>query len=375
MVRQSFAAMTPTERRRVAAMYASILALHVLGFGIFVIWVLPAHYKLFGVGLSVTAYTLGLRHAFDADHISAIDNTTRKVMSQRQGTGQPRPFGFGYFFSLGHSTIVFVMGVGIIVAEKAVLPAVTHNNSTLEVFGANFGTIVSACFLFLIGLLNLVILAGIVRVFRAMRRGEYDEAELERQLDNRGFFYRFFGRWLRAIGKDWQMYPVGVVFGLGFDTATEVLLLTTTAFLASEHVAWQAILALPILFTAGMTLMDTSDGVFMNAAYGWAFFNPVRKVYYNLAMTGLSVAICFFIGGIETLGLVPLEVHGINQTSGFWGFMYNFNINTAGFVIVGMFIGTWVAAMAVWRYGHIEERWTARLNKGRGEVRGLAEAD
>jgi nickel/cobalt transporter (NiCoT) family protein len=375
MVRQSFAAMTPAERHRVVAMYASILALHLLGFGIFVIWVLPAHYKLFGVGLSVTAYTLGLRHAFDADHISAIDNTTRKVMSQREGTGQPRPLAFGYFFSLGHSTVVFALGIGIIVAEKTVLPAVTHSNSSLEVFGANFGTIVSACFLFLIGLLNLVILAGIVRVFRAMRRGEYDEEQLERQLDNRGFFYRFFGRWMRAIDKEWHMYPVGVVFGLGFDTATEVLLLTTTAFLASERVPWPAILALPILFTAGMALMDASDGVFMNVAYGWAFFNPVRKVYYNLAITGLSVAICFFIGGIETLGLIPAEVHGISQTSGFWGFMRNFNINTAGFVIVGMFVGTWVAAMAVWRYGRIEERWTARLREGRSDASGLAQTE
>jgi nickel/cobalt transporter (NiCoT) family protein len=373
MFRQSFTALTPVERRRVIAMYGSIVGLHVLGFGIFVVYVLPAHYKLFGVGLSVTAYTLGLRHAFDADHISAIDNTTRKVLGQRQGTGRPRPLAFGYFFSLGHSTIVFVLGVGIIVAEKTVLPAVTHSNSSLESFGGTFGTIVSASFLFLIALLNLVILAGIVRVFRSMRRGEYDEAELERQLENRGFFYRFFGRWMKAIDKEWQMYPVGVVFGMGFDTATEVALLTTTALLASEHIAWQAILALPILFTAGMSVMDTSDGVFMNAAYGWAFFNPVRKVYYNLAITGLSVAICVFIGGIETLSLIPQEVHGISQTSGFWGFMYNFNINTAGFVIVGMFIATWAGAMAIWRYGRIEEKWTARLNKGQNEVQGLAD--
>jgi nickel/cobalt transporter (NiCoT) family protein len=353
--------MSRIERTRVLAMYGSIVAMHVLGFAVFVVYVLPAHYKLFGVGLSVTAYTLGLRHAFDADHISAIDNTTRKVMNERLGTSKPRPFSFGYFFSLGHSTIVVTMGIGIIIAEKTVLPAVTHSNSSLEVFGANFGTIISAAFLFLIGLMNLVVLAGIVRVFRSMRRGQYDEAELERQLDNRGFFYRFFGRWMRVIDKEWKMYPVGVVFGMGFDTATEVLLLTTTAFLASEHIAWQAIIALPILFTAGMTLMDTTDGVFMNMAYGWAFFNPVRKVYYNLAITGLSVAICFFIGGIEALSLVPLEVHGVSQTRGFWGFMYNFNINTAGFVIVGMFIATWVAAMLIWRYGRIEEKWSRRL--------------
>jgi len=374
MFRQSFTTMTPVERRRMIAMYGSIVGLHVLGFGIFIVYVLPAHYKLFGIGLSVTAYTLGLRHAFDADHISAIDNTTRKVLGERQGTGRPRPLAFGYFFSLGHSTIVFALGIGIIVAEKTVLPAVTHSGSSLESFGGTFGTVVSASFLFLIALLNLVILAGIVRVFRSMRRGEYDEAELERQLENRGFFYRFFGRWMKAIDKEWQMYPVGVVFGMGFDTATEVALLTTTALLASEHIAWQAILALPILFTAGMSVMDTSDGLFMNVAYGWAFFNPVRKVYYNLAITGLSVAICVFIGGIETLSLIPQEVHGVSQTSGFWGFMYNFNINTAGFVIVGMFIATWAGAMAIWRYGRIEEKWTARLQQGgRADPAGLAD--
>jgi high-affinity nickel-transport protein len=366
MIRQSFHLMSPVERRRTLGMYGSILALHALGFLVFIVYVLPAHYKLFGIGLSVTAYTLGLRHAFDADHISAIDNTTRKVMNERQGTDKPRPFAFGYFFSLGHSTIVVVIGVGIIIAEKTVLPAVTHSNSSLEVFGANFGTIISAAFLFLIAFLNLVVLAGIIKVFKSMRRGEYDEAELERQLENRGFFYRFFGRWMKVINKEWQMYPVGVVFGMGFDTATEVALLTTTALLASEHIPWQAILALPILFTAGMVLMDTTDGMFMNMAYGWAFFNPVRKVFYNLAITGLSVAICFFIGAIETLSLIPLEVHGFSQTSGFWGFMYNFNINTAGFVIVGMFVVTWVAAIAIWRFGHIEEKWSARLQGGGG---------
>jgi len=359
--RESFRTMERTERRRVIGMYGSILLLHALGFFVFIAYVLPAHYKLFGVGLSVTAYTLGLRHAFDADHISAIDNATRKSMNQRTH-GEPRPFAYGYFFSLGHSSIVIAIGAGIIIAARTVLPAVTHSNSSLESFGGTFGTIASAAFLFLIGALNLVILGGIIRVFRAMRRGEYNEAELEQQLEKRGFFYRFFGRWMNAIGKEWQMYPVGVVFGMGFDTATEVALLTTTALLASERIPWQAIIALPILFTAGMSLMDTTDGIFMNLAYGWAFFNPVRKVFYNLAITGLSVAICFFIGGIEALSLIPLEYHGVSQTNGFWGFMYNFNINSAGFVIVGMFIVTWAVAIAIWRWGHIEEKWSARLH-------------
>ena len=378
MIRQSFHAMTPVERRRVLGMYGSILLLHVLGFFVFIVLVVPEHYKGLGIGVSVLAYTLGLRHAFDADHISAIDNTTRKAMNQRnefvnrtaadepQGTVPPRPFAFGFFFSLGHSTIVVAIGVGIIIAERTVFAAVSHDGSGLEQFGGLFGTIVSASFLFLIGALNLVILAGIVKVFRSMRRGKYDEAELERQLENRGFFYRFFGRWMRAINKEWQMYPVGVVFGMGFDTATEVALLATTALLATQHVPWYAILCLPLLFTAGMTLMDTTDGMFMNLAYGWAFFNPVRKVFYNLAITGLSVAICFFIGGIELLGLLPQEIHSLSQTSGFWGLMYNFDINKAGFVIVGMFIVTWTAAMLIWRYGHIEERWSARLQAPAG---------
>jgi high-affinity nickel-transport protein len=299
LLRQSFTAMTAQERARLIAMYGVIGGLHVAGFVILFAFVVPSHYKGLGVGVAVLAYTLGLRHAFDADHISAIDNCTRKVLGERQGTGAPRPLGFGFFFSLGYSTVVVAIGAGIVVAEKTVFGAVSDNGSGLERFGGLFGTVVSAPFLLLIGLLNLVVLAGIVRVFASMRRSEYDEAELERQLANRGFFYRFFGRWMKVITKEWQLYPVGVVFGLGFDTATEVALLATTALLASQHIPWYAIVCLPVLFTAGMTFMDTTDGLLMNLAYGWAFFNPVRKVYYNLAITGLSVAICFVIGAVE----------------------------------------------------------------------------
>ena len=367
LVRQSFTAMTPQERARVIAMYGVIAGLHVLGFVIFFVFVVPSHYQGLGIGVSILAYTLGLRHAFDADHISAIDNTTRKVLGERQGTGQPRPFGFGFFFSLGHCTVVVALGIAIIVAEKTVFSAVADSGSSLERFGGLFGTVVSASFLLLIGLLNLVVLAGIVRVFTAMRRGEYDEAELERQLASRGFFSRFFGRWMKAITREWQLYPVGVLFGLGFDTATEVALLATTALLAAQHIPWYAIACLPVLFTAGMTLLDTTDGLFMNLAYGWAFFNPVRKVYYNLAITGLSVAICFFVGGIETFTLVSHEIKGLSHTHGFWGLVSRFNLNTAGFVIVGMFILTWLAALLIWRYGHIEERWGARLQPGTPE--------
>ena len=356
------------------AMYGVIAGLHVLGFFIFLVFVVPSHYKGLGIGVCILAYTLGLRHAFDADHISAIDNTTRKVISERQGTGQPRPFGFGFFFSLGHSTVVVAIGIGIVVAEKTIFSAVAASGSGLEQFGNLFGTVVSAAFLLLIGLLNLVILAGIMRIFASMRRGEYDEAELERQLASRGFFSRFFGRWMSLITKEWQLYPVGVLFGLGFDTATEVALLASTAVLASQHIPWYAIVCLPVLFTAGMTVMDTTDGLFMNMAYGWAFFNPVRKAYYNLAITGLSVAICLVIGGIEALGLLPREIKGLSQDHGFWGLISHFDINTAGFVIVGLFTATWLAALLVWRFGRIEEKWATSVQPAPAQPRFCAGA-
>jgi high-affinity nickel-transport protein len=358
--------LSPTDWWRVGGMVSVVVALHVIGFGIFFAFVVPQHYKGLGIGVSLTAYTLGLRHAFDADHISAIDNTTRKLMNDRQGeAGSKRPLSVGYYFSLGHSTIVIAIGAGIVIAEKTVYGAVSSSSSGLEQFGGVFGTIVSATFLYLIALLNIVILAGIFKVFRAMRRGTYDEAELERQLENRGLMYRFFGKWMKSITKEWQMYPVGVVFGLGFDTATEVALLATTALLATQVLPWYSIMCLPILFTAGMALMDTIDGCFMNGAYGWAFFNPVRKVYYNLAITGLSVAICFFIGTIEVFGLLPMELH---IHGAFWNFMENFNINTAGFVIVGMFVLTWAVALCIWKYGRVEEKWSARLKPGESSL-------
>jgi nickel/cobalt transporter (NiCoT) family protein len=347
------------EWRTISWMLITIVALHVIGFGILFGLVLPGHYSHFGVGLGILAYTLGLRHAFDADHISAIDNTTRKLLNERHGVeGTSRPLKLGYYFSLGHSTIVVVIGLGMVFAERAVFHAVSNSHSGLEQFGGVFGTSISATFLFLIALMNLVILAGIIRVFRSMRNGTYDEAELEAHLQNRGLMYRYFGKWMRSIDKEWKLYPVGVVFGMGFDTATEVILLATTAVLAAEHLPWYSIMCLPILFTAGMVLMDTIDCMFMNVAYGWAFFNPVRKIFYNLAITGLSIAICFFIGAVEVLGLLPQELH---WKGAFWRWTSGFNINTAGMIIVGMFIVTWLGAVAIWRYGHIEEKWGATI--------------
>jgi high-affinity nickel-transport protein len=353
------ASLSPDDWRRTRWMFASILLLHLIGFGIFIIFVVPGHYKGLGIGVSILAYTLGSRHAFDADHISAIDNTTRKLMNDRLDVpGARRPLSVGYWFSLGHSTIVVAIGAGLVIAEKAVYGAVSNNGSGLERFGGVFGTLVSATFLFLIALLNIVILVGILKVFNSMRNGSYDEAELERQLNNRGLMFRFFGKWMKSITKEWQMYPVGVVFGMGFDTATEVALLATTALLAARALPWYSIMCLPILFTAGMAFLDTLDGCFMNFAYGWAFFNPVRKIYYNLAITALSIAICFIVGAIEVLGLLPTELH---WHGGFWRFMEHFNINIAGYIIVGMFIIFWTVALLFWRYAHVEEKWGSKL--------------
>lgn len=360
-IRDSVTSLSSLERRRVLVMFGSILVLHVVGFFIFIAFVVPAHYRGLGIGVSVLAYTLGLRHTFDADHIAAIDGATRRAISERAGSDRARPLSFGYFFSLGHSTIVVAVGIGIIVAERAVFTAVSTNNSGLEQFGGITGTIVSASFLFVIGILNLIVLNGLVKPFVSIRRGEYDKDELERQLENRGCFYRFVSRWTKAIDKEWKMYPTGVLFGLGFDTASEVVLLATTALYASRHVPWYAIVCLPILFSAGMTLLDTTDGIFMNFAYGWAYINPVRKVYYNLAITSRSVAICFIIGLIEVLGLMPSEIHSLGHDSGVWGFVYHFNVNAAGFAILGVFALFFAGAMALWRYGRTEERFGAPL--------------
>lgn len=326
-----------------------VLLLHIIGWGIFILAILPQHYKALGIGVAITAYTLGMRHAFDADHIAAIDNTTRKLMNEGK-----RPLSVGFFFSLGHSTVVFGLGVALTIAAKAVFGQVHNSNSALQSLGGVFGTSISGAFLYIIAILNLVILVGIVKIFISMRRGTYDEAEMEAQLANRGMMSRFFGKLMNTIKSPWRIYPVGVLFGLGFDTATEVALLATTAGAAESLLPWYAVLSLPVLFAAGMTLLDTLDGSFMNFAYGWAFANPVRKVYYNIIITGLSVAVALLIGTVELLGLLGTELH---VTGSFWRPLENFNINAAGFVIVGLFVVTWIAAISIWKFGRVQERW------------------
>jgi high-affinity nickel-transport protein len=347
--------LSPAEWRRVGAMTAAVVGLHLLGWGVFVFVIVPAHYKALGLGVAVTAYTLGMRHAFDADHISAIDNTTRKLMSEGQ-----RPLSVGFFFSLGHSSVVVGLGIAVTAAARSVFHAVNNPKSGLEQGGGLIGTAVSGTFLYLIAAINIVILVGIVKVFMEMRRGLYDEEQLEAQLNARGFMFRFFGRLMRSIRAPWQMYPVGILFGLGFDTATEIALLAATAGAATSHLPWYSVLCLPILFTAGMTLLDTIDGSFMNFAYGWAFSRPVRKVYYNIVITGLSVFVAFFIGTVEILGLIASQA---NLSGGFWDWASGFNINKAGFIIAGGFVAVWVVAVTVWRLGRVEHRWESAALK------------
>jgi high-affinity nickel-transport protein len=303
----------------------------------------------------VTAYTLGLRHAFDADHISAIDNTTRKLMSEGK-----RPMSVGFFFSLGHSTIVFALAFLFAIGVKALGGQVRNQSSTLHNVTSWIGAGVSGTFLYVIAALNVVILWGIIRVFLEMRTGKYDEQELEDQLNSRGLMNRFFGRFSRAVRQPWHMYPIGVLFGLGFDTATEVSLLVLAAGVAGAGLPFYAILCLPILFAAGMSLLDTIDGSFMNFAYSWAFSRPVRKVFYNITITGLSVVVALVIGTIELVGLLATK---LNAHGSFWAWWENININTLGFVIVAMFVATWAAALALWRFGRIEERWSAHLGE------------
>jgi high-affinity nickel-transport protein len=333
---------------RLGACAAVILALHVVGFTVLLVASGPQYdAKIFGIGIGLTAYGFGLRHAFDADHISAIDNTTRKLIADGK-----RPVAVGFFFSLGHSTVVLTLTVVIAIAARAV--ADTVNSGELHSVGGIVGTGVSGFFLYLIAAINLVILVGIVRIFRQMRNGEFDEPTLEKRLAERGFMNRLLGPVARSIRSSWQMYPIGLLFGLGFDTATEVGLLALGGGAAAARLPWYAILCLPILFTAGMAMMDTADGAFMNVAYGWAFSKPVRKVFYNLTITALSVAVALLVGTVELLSILTQALH---LQGGVWDLLGGVNLNTVGFVIVGMFVVTWVAALAIWRYGRIEQRW------------------
>ena len=357
-LRSFWALLDGAQKRTLLLMIVVVAGLHVVGFVMLITLVAPHHYRLgtagaFTVGIGVTAYTLGLRHAFDADHISAIDNTTRKLMAEGK-----RPVSVGFWFSLGHSTIVFALAFLISIGVRALDGPVKNSNSNLHQVTSTIGTLVSGSFLYVIAAINVGILLGIIKVFREMKSGRYDEQELEEELQKRGFMNRLLGRLTRAVSRPGQMYPIGMLFGLGFDTATEVALLVLAGGAAGAGLPWYAILCLPILFAAGMSLMDSIDGSFMNFAYGWAFSKPVRKVFYNITITGLSVAIAAVIGTIELGGLLASQ---LNLSGSFWNWFENIDINILGFVIVAMFVLTWAIALSVWHYGRIEERWSASI--------------
>ncbi|WP_127500303.1 HoxN/HupN/NixA family nickel/cobalt transporter [Actinoplanes solisilvae] len=357
--------LTARDRRSLAGMAGFIVLLHAVGFGVLFGLVAPKHFTLggdhpvFTVGVGILAYTFGLRHAFDADHIAAVDNTTRKLMQDNivRGAGR-KPLSVGFWFSLGHSTIVFGLAFLLSVGVKALAGQVEDDGSGLHSITGLIGASVSGVFLWILGVLNLIVLLGVIKVFRDMRRGVYDEQALEEQLNKRGFMNRLLGGLTRSVRKPWHIYPVGVLFGLGFDTATEVGLLVLAGGAAVFDLPFYSILVLPVLFAAGMALMDTIDGVFMNAAYGWAFAKPVRKVFYNITITSISVAVALIIGTIELIGVLA---HQANITFGPLAAIGGIPLDYAGYGIVLLFLASWLIAIAVWRLGAIEQRWSASL--------------
>ncbi len=295
-------------------------------------------------GLAVTAYFLGLRHGFDADHIAAIDNTTRKLLNDGQ-----RPLTVGTWFSLGHSTIVAAMVAALVLVTDFIK---TYYGAFASV-GAVLGTLISGIFLFLIGLVNVVIVVEVYRMFRGLRDRTLDSRALDAQMEKRGLLYRYFGRLFRIVRRPRDIFPIGVLFGLGFDTATEVLLISiAVAFAVTSTIPLWAVMILPLLFTCGMVLSDTTDGIAMRYAYGWAFTRPIRKIYYNLTLTIVSVLVAFAIGGIELLQVLAMEFGWKGQ---FWSGVASLDFSTLGIVLVVMFVGTWLIALLIYRVKRYEE--------------------
>ena len=290
-------------------------------------------------GLGIITYVFGLRHGVDADHIAAIDNTTRKLMQENQS-----PFTVGMWFSLGHSTIVVALIVGLVFVTRTIIGHIP----VLQSAGAIIGTTVSGVFLLLIGAVNMVIVFGIYRIYKELKRGKMNQGDLETLLDNRGFLNRYFRPLFKIVRKPWQIYPIGVLFGLGFDTATEVALIAISVGIGvSSNVPVWMILVLPFTFTCGMVLVDTTDGVTMRMAYGWAFLNPIRKIYYNLTVTVISVLVALVIGSVELLQVMAEE---LRLTGAFWNWLIDLDFESIGFGIIVIFLASWLVSTAIWKF-------------------------
>lgn len=343
-IRQVFSDSSPDLRRKIIGIYALLIFLNILAWLLALLGFATRYPALLGTAL--LAYTFGLRHSVDADHISAIDNVTRKLMQEKK-----RPTTVGFFFSLGHSTIVILLSVAIAFAAtfiKDVIPS-------LEGAGGLIGTVVSALFLYLIAAINLMVLWEIFRAFRKVTRGEeYSEQSLEDFLNQRGLMARFFRPLLKMVDSGWKMYPIGVLFGLGFDTATEVGLLGLAAFEAGKGLPTIYILIFPLLFTVGMLLLDTTDGILMLGAYGWAFVKPVRKLYYNLNITLVSVLVALIVGSLEVISILSSL---LNLSGGIWDVLGNLDFGLLGGAIIGIFVLCWVVSTVIYKikgYDHIE---------------------
>jgi len=341
------------ERRRLAGFFGSVAVLHLAGWGLLLAY--GATHAGF-VWLGGVAYMLGLRHAFDADHIAAIDNTTRKLRQAGR-----KPLGVGFFFSLGHSTVVFGVAIALGLAVRWVVQGVVSDGGELRMLGAAVGTTVSGAFLVLIGVLNLLVLIDLIRVYRRMQNGELDRASLEHELVAGGLMTRIFGRLFRVIEHSWQMYPIGFLFGLGFDTASEVAFLAVSAGAAAQGLPFAAIVSLPLIFAAGMSLMDTLDGAFMAKAYTWALASPIRKVFYNMTITSLSVFVALFVGVVELVQIV-IRVSGLHGP--LVDAIANINfLGAAGYVVVAAFVVTWGAAFVIYKVRRLDERWSSAMDK------------
>lgn len=320
-----------------------VIILHIIGFS-FLYIAGSKHHILLGMGL--LAYTLGLRHAFDADHIAAIDNTVRKLLQQRR-----EPVGVGFYFSIGHSTVVFLMAVLLGISVKWAKDALPH----FQEIGGIIGTLVSGCFLILIGVLNLIILTSLIKLFIRLRHEHIEEEELDNLLESRGFVSRFAGPYFKLISRSWHVLPLGFLFGLGFDTASEIALLALSSGASQQSISIIGILSLPILFASGMSLLDTLDGIVMKSAYNWAFFNQIRKIYYNITITAISVVAALVIGMIELLQIMADKFH---LSGAFWNFIQAIQFDYLGYILVALFLVTWLISTLIWKFGRIEEHWS-----------------